>query len=492
MEQPSQIRKRGVFEPSMRILLKLLALAVTSALAFTASLAPIRLGDAAQLFVDDYATQQLEGLRRVFHRPERYSGNPILTGTNPWEKWMLELNGRSIVYDDEVRQFRMYYGANLPDAAAPEGTRYKVCLALSEDGLHWRRPNLGLVEWEGSRANNIIPWGENWMRRPNVIRDVHDLDPGRRYKMTYVDVFGGRTAITKGYSADGIHWRLSGDGKPWFRDAHSSNLLGWDASIGRYVIYPRMDGASAAVGRSTSGDFVTWTEPETVLAPGPSDPGRDFKGLAAFFYEDLHLGWLWVFNRNQTAEAELASSRDGKAWQRAAPGRIFFPRGEAGTWDSEMVLVIAPVARDDKIWIYYSGWNTPYTAEAEEKATHGWVENGRRMQWAIGLATLRLDGFVSLDAGATSGTLLTRPLELDGSTLTVNARIDGELRVEVLAAGRPLPGYSAAECLPVRGDGLRRPVRWKEHVGIEELRGRIVQLRFTLRNGSLYAFRCGR
>ena len=476
----------------MKTILALL-IVLASTLASPAALAPLRLGAARQLFIDDHLIESLDGLQRIFHRPERYSGNPVLTGSEPWEKWVIELNGRSVVYDAERRELRMYYGANLPDPSAPTATRYKVCLALSQDGLHWRRPNLGLVEWEGSRSNNILPWGENWMRRPNVILDPRDPDPNRRYKMTYVDVIGGLTAITKGYSADGIHWRLNGDGKPWFRREHNSNLLGWDASIGRYVIYPRMSaGAHAGVGRSTSEDFVTWTQPESAVAPGPSDPGRDFKGLAAFFYEDLYLGWLWVFDRNQTAEVELASSRDGKAWRRTAPGRIFFPRGEAGTWDSEMILVVAPVVRDDKIWIYYSGWNTPYTAEAEEKATRGWVENGRRMQWAIGLATLRLDGFVSLDAGSTTGTLLTRPIELDGGTLTVNARVGGELRVEALADGRPLPGYGAAECLPVRGDGLRQAVRWKGHPNVDGLRGRTVQLRFTLRDGSLYAFQCAR
>jgi hypothetical protein len=384
----------------------------------------------------------------------------------------------------------MYYGANLPDPNAPTGTRYKVCIALSRDGLHWQRPNLGLVEWEGSSSNNILPWGKNWMRRPNVMFDPRDPDPNRRYKMTYVDMIDGRTAITKGYSPDGIHWRLNGDNQPWFRREHSANLLGWDASVQRYVIYPRMPGAHSAIGRATSADFVTWSEVELVLAPGVSDPGRDFSGLAAFTYEDLYLGWLWVFDRSKTAEAELASSRDGRNWQRVAPGQAFFPRGGAGTWDSEMILVVAPVVRDDKIWIYYSGWNTPYTTEAQEKLTRGWVENGRRMQWAIGLATLRLDGFASLDAGATGGTLLTRALQLDGRTLTVNARVTGELRVEVLADGRPLPGYSAAECLPVRGDGLRQPVRWKQHADVDELRGRAVQLRFTLRDGSLYAFRC--
>src|SRR5262249_25348338 len=200
-----------------------------------------------------------------------------------------------------------------------------------------------------------LPWGENWMRRPNVVRDPRDPDPARRYKMTYVDVIGRRTAITKGYSADGIHWKLNGDGKPWFRQNHNSNLLGWDPAASRYVIFPRMSGSPDAVGRSTSADFVTWSEPETAIAPGPSDAGKDFKGLAAFIYEDVYLGWLWVFDHNQKAEAEIAVSQDGIHWQRPVPGRAYFSHGQPGAWDSEMILVVAPVVRDDRIWIYYSG-----------------------------------------------------------------------------------------------------------------------------------------
>ena len=230
----------------MRMLLKLCTLLVTSALTFPIASHSLRIGTKRQLFVDDHLIESVAGLQRIFHKPERYAGNPILTGTEPWEKWMIELNGRPIVYDDVNRQFRMYYGAHLPEPAAPEGTRYKVCLALSEDGLHWRRPNLGLVAWEGSRSNNILPWGENWMRRPNVILDAHDPDRNKRYKMTYVDVIAGRTALTKGNSVDGIHWRLNGDGKPWFRREHSSNLLGWHGLSGQYVTDPRMAGAQDA------------------------------------------------------------------------------------------------------------------------------------------------------------------------------------------------------------------------------------------------------
>jgi hypothetical protein len=406
----------------------------------------------------------------------------------------------------------MYYVAPELDPSAPGGERYKTCLALSRDGLRWERPDLGQVAWRGSTRNNILPRGETWMRRPNVIRDPGDPDPARRYKMTYVDVIGGRTAIVKAYSRDGIAWRLNGDGRPWFRREHAVNLLGWDPRIRSYVLFPRAAGAPLAIARSTSPDFVSWSEPVTVLAPQAADAGRDFVGNAAFLYEGLYLGFLWVFEQGRakagdagagaptatpadagsswTADAELVVSRDGIAWRRVSPGRWFFPRGAPGSWDSEMILPVAPVVRGDRILIYYSGWNTPYGKEAQGRASAGWFEQGRRMQRAIGLATLRLDGFASLDAGVEPGVLVTRPIRCPGGSLEINARAGGDLRVEVLdAAGAPIPGFTAADCRPFRGDRLRAEVRWQRKRGLDALRGKSVALRFVLRSASLYGFR---
>ena len=463
----------------------------------TATGGPIQIGNSKQLFIDDFVIDSLNNLTKTVHHPERYHENPVLTGTEPWERWLLEVNGRPVLYDEETQEFKMWYGAHLIDRTAPSHTRFKVCYAVSKDAVHWTRPNLGQVEWEGSGNNNILKWGENWMRRPNVIKDLQDPDPDRRFKMTYVDVIGGRTAIAKAYSKDGIHWQLNGDGKPWFRAEHNSNLLGWDPRSGKYVIYPRVPGpptsdgqsASAAIGRSTSTDFVTWSEPQTVLAPTSADRGKDFKGLAAFVYGDVYLGFLWVFERNQTADAELAFSRDCLRWQRISPGEFFFRRGPPGSWDSEMILPVAPVVFADKIWIYYSGWNLPYTEQAMERAQAGWVEDGRRMQRAIGLATLRLDGFVSLDAGEQLGTLTTKALEVPGGRLMVNAAVRRELRAEILDdSAKVLPGYSVVDCEPIRADGIEQTIRWKGKPNLNALRGKSIKLRFLLSDGSLYAF----
>ncbi|PYY04992.1 MAG: hypothetical protein DMG69_28225 [Acidobacteria bacterium] len=490
----------------------LLALSLSVMHASTAEAVPI--GKGKQLFVDDFIIDSQENLSRILHHPQRYSGNPVLTGTEAWERWLLEVNGRPVLYDEETRQFRMYYGANLDDPTAPSGTRYKVCYAVSKDGVHWTRVPLGQVEWQGSRANNILKWGENWMRRPNVIMDAADPDMRRRFKMTYVDVVNGNAVICKAYSQDGIHWRLNGDGEP-VRGGANSNLLGWDPHIGRYVLYPRVAGPptragrsrSDAIGRSISADFVTWSEPEPVLVAEPSDRNRDFKGLAAFLYSDAYLGLLWIFEGEKSAEAELAFSRDGIRWQRVSPGEMFFHQGGPESWDSNGILPVAPVIHGNRIYFYYAGWNVPYTNDtvikqrngtsttiappnaALRRVREGWIENGTRKQWAIGLATLRLDGFVSLRAGHAAGALTTKPLEVAGATLAANADVRGELRAEILDEdGNRLPGYGAGDCSPIRSDNMRHLVRWRGKTNVADLRGKHVKLRFTLHDGDLYSF----
>jgi hypothetical protein len=131
----------------------------------------------------------------------------------------------------------------------------------------------------------------------------------------------------------------------------------------------------------------------------------------------------------------------------------------------------------------------PYGFEPEKRVMQGWVEHGQRMQHAIGLATLRADGFVSLDAGQSAGTLTTRLVAAHAGRMLLNARVRGELRVEVLdPEGKPVPGYTGEECLPVRGDGTRLALRWKDRADFDALRGRPIRLRFTLRDGGLYAF----
>ena len=95
---------------------------------------------------------------------------------------------------------------------------------------------------------------------------------------------------------------------------------------------------------------------------------------------------------------------------------------------------------------------------------------------AIGLATLRRDGFASMDG---SGELTTRPVKFSGKHLFAN--FIGELHVELLDEAGKVVGASAT----VSGDSTKRKI---ELPGLEGAAGKPVRFRFHLEEGSLYAF----
>jgi hypothetical protein len=109
---------------------------------------------------------------------------------------------------------------------------------------------------------------------------------------------------------------------------------------------------------------------------------------------------------------------------------------------------------------------------------------------STGLATLRRDGFASVDAGAEEGTLTTRLLRFSGRHLFVNlAAAGGELRVEALdAQGQVIRPFTRENCFPVAEDATMQRVHWRGAGDLGALAGRPVCLRFSLRRGRLYSF----
>ena len=162
-----------------------------------------------------------------------------------------------------------------------------------------------------------------------------------------------------------------------------------------------------------------------------------------------------------------------------------------------MIQATPPVRNGDELWFYYWGARSTHhfwhelTSEQYAKACVTPDERATSPTAAIYLARLRLDGFVSLRAGATPGELLTKEIEIGGGNLHVNASAArGELRAEVRDAdtGRPLAGYTLADAVPVTTDSVSAPVRWAGNADVSRLTGRNVKLRFVLERGDLYAF----
>jgi hypothetical protein len=105
--------------------------------------------------------------------------------------------------------------------------------------------------------------------------------------------------------------------------------------------------------------------------------------------------------------------------------------------------------------------------------------------------TLRLDGFVSLRAPMSGGELITKPLKFAGSQLAINFSTSaaGSVRVEIQDAdGKPVPGFTLADCHEQFGDAIDRVVSWKSGVDVSSLSGEPVRLRFVLKDADVYSY----
>ncbi|HOW19291.1 MAG TPA: hypothetical protein PLC79_09660, partial [Phycisphaerae bacterium] len=106
--------------------------------------------------------------------------------------------------------------------------------------------------------------------------------------------------------------------------------------------------------------------------------------------------------------------------------------------------------------------------------------------------TLRLDGFVSVNAPYAGGEFITKPLLFEGRKLTLNISTSavGSVKVEIQdAGGKPLAGFAAEDCIEIWGDEIARTVAWKGGTDVSKLAGRPVRLRFVMKDADIYAFR---
>jgi len=190
-----------------------------------------------------------------------------------------------------------------------------------------------------------------------------------------------------------------------------------------------------------------------------------------------------IGSREGPLDMLMKVSRDMKIWHDVDFPRRALSIGRFGQWDSGMVYGgNTMIVVDDEIRLYYLGANMGHCTRIlpTTKPYH---------TLGAGLATLRLDGFASMRAEG-QGELTTKPLQMRGKQLVVNAACDGgTLRVELLDTnGKPIAGYMRDDCDPITGDSIRHAVSWKGRTDVSQLAGQTIRLRFALENGDLFAF----
>ncbi|MDA3924257.1 MAG: glycosyl hydrolase family 32 [Kiritimatiellae bacterium] len=463
---------------------------------------PIDIG--RQLLVDDFLVESTT-LERRWHKAVKRGDNPVMKpvtdlelGVKSGHPPMAAPFSGGVWYDGTEKLFKVWYCAGWFD-----GTAY----AYSQDGVKWVRPELKV----DPGTNRIIP--RKGTRDSSAVIMDPDAGPDRpKYKMlVWSRPQGGELFESQdGLSwSEPVAWAPTGDRSTIFYNPFRkvwvySIRSGWHARSREYSESPDFLGGAGLENR------VNWLRADELDLPGKHwfyafpdrEPGRKSKkpslyNFDAVAYESLMLGAFTIMQGPENnfcaaegvpkmTEIHLGFSRDGFYWSRPDDRTAFIPGGrKEGTWDRAYLHSNAALClvNGDELWFYYTGfaggpWPGHKAADMYANAS-------------MGIATLRRDGFASMDAGVEAGVLTTRPVSFtQGRNLFVNVDTPkGELRVEVLGPeGQALAGYTADACLPLSVDKTCVQVRWRDGCDLRELQRQPVRLRFHLKNGSLYSF----
>ncbi len=467
-------------------------------LASPPALIPIDVG--RQLFVDDFLIADTT-LKRAFHLAKYHPASPVLKPDQPWEMKnpdhaaaMVFSDG--VWYDPKDELFKMWYMVG--ESAA---TGY----ATSRDGIRWNKRILDVQPG----TNIVQPGGRD---SSTVWLDLEEKDPARRFKMFRVIGAGPEDPVTGWnnwvmaihFSSDGIHWGdpVARSGrvvdrstvfwnpfrKVWVYSIRHVYKVG-DTVDKRYGFARRRsyhEGSDVlAAAQWDVNEPLRWTDVDRLdLLRDDLKVKPQLYNLDAVAYESLMVGFFTVWrgqpaDRHKPNDVVLGYSRDGWHWSRP-DRRAFCPvSDQQGDWNANNVqsagggfLVVG-----DELYFYVSGRT-------------GRPGGNKAGTLTTGLATLRRDGFASMDADASGGTLTTRPVRFSGRHLFVNVdNPRGELRVEILdQTGQVVMPFATENCIPVRADKILQSVRWRGVADLSSLSNRPVRFRFRLKNGCLYAF----
>ena len=450
----------------------------------------LKIGTIKQLFADDYILGELENVYRVMNKPVKFVDNPLIA-LNPTQKpggnELIIVSG-NVHFDKEEHIFKMWY----------EGANYYwdhnvVCYAKSGDGIHWEMPNLGLIEYNGSKVNNIVFEKGIGEMAPGVLKDPVAKDPMRKYKMIYRSRGKNKwplNGINTASSPDGIHWST------WISEdvinkSDSPNSVLWDAKLGKYVAHTReWEGGkkTRVILQSESYDFINWDNQKVIMRPDEKDPkNRQFYNMEWMPYEGVYFGFLAVYDEKEgpmwdKVNIQLTYSRDGRTWQRLGERQPFLSNGtEPGNVDWGQIYVMQkPIVVGDEIWIYYTGF----------KGLHWATHNNELQGSSVNLCKLRLDGFISLEPGG-AGTVITKLFTMSGDRLIVNANAsyNASVKVEILNKnGEPMDGFSKADCDVISGDSVKHTVKWNGNANIGSLKDKPIKIKFYLNQSKIYSF----
>jgi hypothetical protein len=454
---------------------------VLAALPALALADPIDLGPRWELLVDEFLVAEKDGVALRLHEPVKRE--VVLTTDQPWE-------GPTCAYFSVIQdggRVLMYYRGS--SGGSDHSIDQVTCVAESEDGIHFTRPKLGLIEAGGTKDNNVI-WRGSESHNFSPFLDANpSARPDERFKALggvkqpgknwhQGETPGGLYAFA---SADGVRWTKMKDEPVITKGAFDSqNLAFFDTTRGRYVCFSRIfSNKLRAIQSSTSADFLAWTGgvPHRYAEGVPGEHFYTSATVPCPTAPHLFLSFpkRFVTDRKKVADHEVGGVSDA----------VFMSSRDGVMWDRPFLEAWSRPGPDPKNW-----------TDRNNMTANGIVETGPG-EWSLYISehyraddhrirrlSVRRQGFASMRGGAGGGSFTTKPLVVSGPTLRLNYATSaaGSVRVEALDEG----GKVVAELPELYGDEFDAPA-----LDLAEWRGKPLRLRVSLKDADLYALRFG-
>lgn len=457
----------------------------------------IDIGTRKELFVDETLVYEFLNTELRLNRPEKRE--IVLSMDKPWENPGSGIY--SCVFKAHDGKYRLYYrGTGTKDTKkSDKSERQYTCLAESENGITWKKPELNLIEFDKTKKNNILFSGRLAHNFSPFLDRNPDAAPDSRYKAVAGHAPEGLKAFK---SADGLSWKPLTEHPVITQGAFDShNVCFYDEGIQQYRCYSRyfavpgtdrqvndFSGISAGIRSiqlSTSHDMLSWNDPACITYD-PGIPLEHFYTNAVIpcpGAEHLYVSFPMRFMPERHAveehpnvgvsDAVFMTSRDGLHFNRPFLDSWIRPDTDRRNWTQRNYITAWGIVETSE-----TEWSL-YTAEH-----YGWDDTYIRRY------SVRKDAFASVYAPFEGGSIITQPIIFSGSTLMINfgTSAPGYIRAGIAAdeTGWPVKGYSTEDCDIIYGNELSRIVTWRGKSDLSQFAGKPIRLKFEMKAADLY------
>lgn len=454
----------------------------------------VNIGSRLELFVDSFLIEKQDNVFRILHAPE--DAGKVLPFDRPWEGAFCGY--ATVIKDGDI--YRLYY-RGLPEAGKDGSSNETYCYAESKDGIKWIKPNLGIHEISGSKNNNVIladvaPVTHNFSpfldNRPGI-------NPKHKYK-----ALGGtkNSGLIACVSEDGIHWNILQE-EPVFTEGlfDSQNVSFWSESEDCYVCYFRTwteVGYSGfrTVSRTTSKDFIHWTDP-VKMDFGNTPLEHLYTNQTAPYYRAPHIyvaiAARFMPNRQVLTEKQARQLNVNPKYFKDCSDAILMTSRGGNQYDRTFMESFIRPGIGLQNWVSRSNYPALNVVQTGPSEMSLYVNQDYAQPTShVHRYTMRLDGFVSLNASYDGGEMTTKPFRFTGDTLFLNFSTSaaGFIKTELLdKQGNPIEGFEFKNAKELIGNEIEKAVSWQGDPDLGKLAGQAVRLRFVMKDADLYSLR---